>query len=547
MRSTASLHTLSLALLVLIVPLSHAQVPAPDSFDLQANGLANAFAVQPDGNVLVGGSFTILKTQTRNRIARLDADGNLDPNFNPNADGQVFALALQEDGKILIGGQFTTVGNQPRKYIARLLSNGNVDPEFATGLGTEAPPLPSPIVRSILIQPDGKIVVGGDFAVTNLTKRYLVRLNNNGSLDTSFNPSFNSEVYSLALQSDGKVLAGGQFISISGQLSHHIARLNPNGAVDTNFNPNANSAVWSLAVQSDGKVLMGGDFSTVASEPRKCIARLESSGILDTTFDPGTDLKVIAWAPQADGKNLIGGSFTTVSGGSHTNIALLNSNGTPDETFDPQLDSFSGSFVTALGLQSDGKLLIGGTFSRIGAISRYRIARLNAIVPATDLLEAKANTLTWQQNGSSPAFWRTKFQYSTNSTDWLDLGEGVYSPGGWQWTGLSNLPNCTIRARGCVTGGRYNGSSWFVERTLEYTRQTPIQILIHDGEFGVNSHQFGFNVAGETNQILVIECSTNLLDWLPRQTNTLTSGTFYFSDPDWSQSSQRFYRARLWP
>ena len=97
-----------------------------DSFDPGANGSVNALAIQPDGKLLVGGSFTALGAQPRNYIARFNADGTLDPLFNPGANGPVYALGVQTDGRLLVAGNFTTLGGWDRNYLARLNSDGTL-------------------------------------------------------------------------------------------------------------------------------------------------------------------------------------------------------------------------------------------------------------------------------------------------------------------------------------------------------------------------------------------------------------------------------------
>src|SRR5437667_5149455 len=98
---------------------------ALDGYDPNANSTVRAVVVQSDGKILVGGDFTTLSpnggaTVTRNRIARLNPDGTLDTAFNPNSNDTVYSMALQADGKILVGGNFTSIGGQPRNRIARL-------------------------------------------------------------------------------------------------------------------------------------------------------------------------------------------------------------------------------------------------------------------------------------------------------------------------------------------------------------------------------------------------------------------------------------------
>src|SRR5205085_4762825 len=100
--------------------------PVPfDGFDPKANGKILAVAVQPDGKILIGGEFTTLApnngpTVTRNRIARLNANGSVDIAFNPNANQTVIGLAIQPDGKVLAGGFFSNIGGQSRNLVARL-------------------------------------------------------------------------------------------------------------------------------------------------------------------------------------------------------------------------------------------------------------------------------------------------------------------------------------------------------------------------------------------------------------------------------------------
>jgi hypothetical protein len=137
---------------------------ALDGFDPNANGAIRVVVVQPDGKVLLGGDFTTLSpnggaTVTRNRIARLNANGTLDAAFNPNASGFVAAIAVQADGKILVGGSFTTIGGATRNRIARL--------DATTGLADSFDPNANNTVSAIAVQPDGRVLVGGLFSGAN--------------------------------------------------------------------------------------------------------------------------------------------------------------------------------------------------------------------------------------------------------------------------------------------------------------------------------------------------------------------------------------------
>src|SRR5262245_39430326 len=110
------------------------------------------------------------------------------------------------------------------------------------------------------------------------------------------------------------------------------------GSIDSSFvlhTNEVNNWVWAVVVQPDGKILIAGDFTSVHGVPRNRIARLLSDGSLDTSFDPGSgaDTTVNCMALQSDGKILIGGSFSSINGTSRSHFARLNSNGSLDTGF----------------------------------------------------------------------------------------------------------------------------------------------------------------------------------------------------------------------
>ena len=93
--------------------------------------------------------------------------------------------------------------------------------------------------------------------------------------ELGFNPSSNYSARAIVPQPDGKILIGGNFSTINGVTRNRIARLNSDGTLDTGFNPNASSNVLSIVLQPDGKIIIGGSFSTVGGVTRNCIARLK--------------------------------------------------------------------------------------------------------------------------------------------------------------------------------------------------------------------------------------------------------------------------------
>jgi hypothetical protein len=286
---------------------------------------------------------------------------------------------------------------------------------------------------------------------------------------------------------------------------------------------------------------MAGSFSSVNGQPRTNLARLNVDGTLDSVFATAagaTTEFVYSVALQTDGKVLVGGTFTQLGGVPRNYVGRINADGTIDPDFIPNADNA----VSAIAVQSDGSVLLGGSFSTIAGQTRWNIARLQSVGLSTEHLDYDGSTLTWMRDGPGPEVWRTSFEYSTNGVTWTNLAAGSRISGGWQIPDLSLPPGATIRARGYVTGGEYNGSSWFIESLLP-----TVAILTDDSSFGVMSNQFGFNLRSVGNPIVLVQGSTNLTQWTSLYTNTMSNGSLYFSDPDSTNAPQRFYRARLWP
>ena len=281
------------------------------------NDSVRAIAIQPDGRAILGGFFTSVNGENRNRIARLNYDGSLDGTFNPGggADNPVQVVVLQPDGKVLIGGDFASYNGYNRSRFARLNSDGSLDQDFDIGTGADL------VVNAIALQPDGRVVVVGDFAHFNsVPLRGIARLNADGSIDESFNPGvgFNDSVRLVGVQEDGRILVGGFFTEFNGVVRNRVARLMPDGSLDGSFDvgAGANGSVYSMAVQSDGKILVGGSFSTFNNLNRSGIVRLNPDGSVDTgiNFGTGANGSVLDIAVLPNYKILIGGGFTLFDG-----------------------------------------------------------------------------------------------------------------------------------------------------------------------------------------------------------------------------------------
>jgi uncharacterized delta-60 repeat protein len=367
-----------------------------DSFDPNAtasNGILS-IALQADGKILAGGDFTNIGGQTRNGIARLDATTGLADSFDPNANNAVNSIAVQADGKILAGGTFSTLAPNEgatviRHYIARLEADGRVDQTL--NLSTVGS-----FVLATAVQPDGKILISGDFtSVLGVARNNIARLNTDGTLDTAFNPNANFQVDTIAVQADGKILAGGTFTVIGGATRNGIARLDATTGLADSFDPNANNVIWVVIVQPDGKILIGGAFTTLSPNggavvTRNHIARLNPDGTLDTAFNPNANGEVYSIALQADGKILAGGFFNganSIGGQTRNYIARLDATTGLADSFDPNAD-FA---VSAIAVQADGKILAGGAFTSIGGQTRNDIARLDATTGLADSFDPNPN------------------------------------------------------------------------------------------------------------------------------------------------------------
>lgn len=211
-----------LLLLALSVGISQAQDPAAQSASVFGTGegvvgQVNAVAVQSDGKIVIGGKFSNVNGVPRNNIARLNADGTLDMSFansiEAGVNGQVFALTIQPSGGIIAGGTFTQAGQFETMNLARYNADGTVDKNFG---GVSGEPGTNGTVLALATQPDGKVLVGGNFNVVfGQPRRGLARLNTDGTLDGAVVASnveaIVGEVFAIAATPDNTGIAGGNF------------------------------------------------------------------------------------------------------------------------------------------------------------------------------------------------------------------------------------------------------------------------------------------------------------------------------------------------
>jgi len=354
-----------------------------DNTGIGANAEVFSLAMQPGGQLLVGGAFTSIAGTARVGIAQLSAStGANDAAFNPGGGATggvspaVKGMKVLSSGNILITGTFTTYDGVSRNKIARITSTGGLDTQFNPGTG------PDTDIFSTTLYPDGRIMAMGSFSTYNgVAASKLVRLNPDGSYQQKFDPGTGVSGYSLfaaAQQTDGKYVIGGSFTSYNGVSKIGIARINANGSLDASFPAGSGitggaNTVTHIFIQSDGKILIAGSFSHVDGVARAGFARLNTNGTLDTSFSPALATAPSAIYLQPDGKVL---ASTGISPG----IYRVTSTGATDASFTPGSGA-SGPLtpsILSIALQSDGKIVIGGSFTSYGGTTRNRVARLNA-------------------------------------------------------------------------------------------------------------------------------------------------------------------------
>lgn len=261
----------------------------------ESTGYVYSMALQPDGKLLVGGFFTHFDGVSRYGIARLNANGTVDTSFTTPSLGtnyqSVDQILVLSDGKIIITGSFSSYSGVTRQRVARLNADGSIDTTFGTASGADSR------VQQATLQADGKILIGGYFTqYGGVSRAHIARLNADGSLDTTFNPGTGvtgsgEYVYAITVEPDGNILVGGSFTAINGvSVSTNICRLSATGGVDTAFNSGgsgANNVVSKILLQPDGKRILTGQFNTYNGASNNAsylkIVRIYSDYCQDTT------------------------------------------------------------------------------------------------------------------------------------------------------------------------------------------------------------------------------------------------------------------------
>lgn len=474
--------TLSLLLFILIL-YSTAQ---PGALDLSfnsgtgANNQINAMALQPDGKIVAVGYFDMFNGDTIYKIIRLNTDGSIDTSFHSGTQllgANVLDVTLQPDGKIIAAGEIGSYAGVTSNFIVRLNADASLDTSFHTGTGF------SYTVHCIKLQSDGKILVGGEFTSYNgITANRIIRLNTDGSADTSFHSGLGADgtVEAIALQPDGKIVIGGDLVDYNGLLVFRTTRLFADGTHDSTFHatghPTAiglDGAVFDIAITPQNRIYVGGNFNNIAFQSKRKIGRLLPNGDLDAAFSQnGTgannEVRAVKLSPQS--KVLMCGNFGTYNNTSIVRVARLDSAGQIDTEFDPGTGPDGEPFN--LSLQPDGKIIICGSFDSYNGTARGKIARLyNCLTPQPDSIYGNSYALcngTQQTYSITPVSNATKYEWTL--------------PNGW--LGSSDSASITITSDGSggvISVKAFNdtcGYSYATTRTIATVQPPGVNICL---------------------------------------------------------------------
>ncbi|WP_068415428.1 Ig-like domain-containing protein [Planctomyces sp. SH-PL62] len=379
----------------------------------------SAVTTQADGKIVAAGTYHAVASDSSSfAVQRYNADGTPDASFRDGGAavlgkaGRTMtakAVAVQPDGKIIVGGSYQDQGDSSwNMQLARLTADGQLDPSFGDGGWVSLIPTPGSYneIWALAVAADGKILIGGNVSNAGTYADFaVVRLDPTGTLDATFGDggyattSFavgGDRGFGLAVQPDGKILLAGESFGGNSTSNFAVARWTADGRLDPTFGsggkvqtdvPGEFDQASGLALQADGKIVVagsaGGDLALV---------RYTTSGALDEAFGAGgivvKDLGGDDWASsvvvQGDGKIVVGGASALGP------VSRFDANGA-------YLESVSGDEVVAMALQPGGRIVVAGA----GRLDAYAGASLVTAVDTLTVIGARAAapSAVWTQRG----------------------------------------------------------------------------------------------------------------------------------------------------
>lgn len=352
------------------------------------------------GDIYIGGSFTNYNNTPVNGLVRLNSDGTVDNNFDTISAGgfgytvKTMALATDDSGDIYVGGSFSNVNGSEIQSLVRLNSDGSIDTDFAVVIEGSFSSIETIATAN---DDSGDIYIGGYFDTINgNTAVNLARLNNDGSLDNSFDTTTNGilddEIYSVTMTNDGSgdVYVGGAFTSYRGTAINRLARLSNDGSIDNGFDTvtggGLDGNVYTIVDTDDGSgdIYVGGAFNNVYGSEFAAVVRLHSNGSIDTNFSIPFSLIFnfvysIAVTNDSSGDIYIAGLYAS-SDNSIRNLARLNNDGSQDTEFDTSTGGYITAAVYSVTTIDDGSsdVYFGGSFVNYRGLGVNRFSRVNS-------------------------------------------------------------------------------------------------------------------------------------------------------------------------
>ncbi len=335
-----------------------------------------------DNKLFVLGAFGKYNNKRAYAIAKLNTNGTLDTTFSftDNVDySKIRSIAPQSDGKLLVGGRFSYSSNGlSRRRLLRLNQNGTIDLNFNTNSILSDPSNGVGVIDVIKVQEDDKIIIAGDFPMSLINSYGFIRLNSDGSIDNSFTTTGinnGGRIYAVELCPDGKIILMGDFNTYNGINVNNVVRVLPNGNIDPTFNSGLNITYWFKSyTQSNGDILVAGGTATESK-----LYKMNSQGVVDTSFDIEVTTNtgnayIRDFVVQSNGQIVVVGAFEQINGFS-TKIAKINPDGTVNTGFYSN-NNIDGAIRNVI-LESNNSLIITGSFMNYDGMSRNRIAKIN--------------------------------------------------------------------------------------------------------------------------------------------------------------------------
>jgi uncharacterized delta-60 repeat protein len=333
--------------------------------------------------VYIAGELTLWNGQSVSKLIRTDINGNLDTTFNPTFDNTIISLKVVEGG-IYAGGQFTVCNGVSQSRFTKLNEDGTTDTSFNIGNGFDN------IVWSIDVDSSDKVVVGGDFDnYSGSAQENLVRLNTNGTKDTSLNIGTGfartgvggTTVYKVLVDENDKIYVGGVYDIYSGSSYGRIMRLNSNGSIDTSFptQQKMSAIVYDIEIDTKDYVWVAGNLTSYDSTTISLVTKLKQDATLDPSFTQKTTASTITYLSLDPNNNcyFVTSGNQTWPGGYATEFHKINESGSWDTNWSGSVPGATNNGRSIL--WSETGVFVGSTTTGGDTSCSFRGAQFNGV------------------------------------------------------------------------------------------------------------------------------------------------------------------------